>query len=251
GRDDLGHEELGRVREADDARRVERRGDLTGDDRAVALRVDARAAADEALRLRNLVLQVGQRAVDARVDDGDLDRVGHRRRGPRVERVVHAEIPLLAVVRVRRRECRSRRGPDEGSRHGAEHRNPQPVHYPTVALRTRIRTDPAASVAVASRYWVVTFGLTATWNVPVATALMRCHGPPLPRFCRTTPRTPRTTPWSVTLVPAAILGFGDGGWSERTPTLNHVERSPSAAAAFAPVTDDTRATPPESELSLR
>jgi hypothetical protein len=67
------------------------------------------------------------------------------------------------------------------------------------------------SFALVSRYWVVTFGLTAKEKLPGTSDLSSCQGPPLLRFCTTTPRTPRTTPLSVTLVPGTTFGFGDGG----------------------------------------
>src|SRR6185437_5206358 len=127
-------------------------------------------------------------------------------------------------------------------------------HYFKVAALTRIRTGAAASSAVASRYCVVTLGLTATWKAPVAAAGVserNCfHGPPPLRSCTTTPRRPRTTPLSLTLTPGAIAGFGAGGCSERTPMLNQVERRPNADATAAPAALDVRCVPRCSEVSL-
>src|SRR5262249_12586823 len=241
GCDDLRHEELRRVGEADDAGRVESAGDLPCDDRAVSLAVEAAAAADEALGLGDLMtLEVRQPAVDARVDDRDLHGIEVRRRRPRVERVVLAQIPLLVVVRVGRRKRSSGGRRNECRRHDAGQRDPQLLHYPTLAAWTRIRTGAAASFRVANRYCVVTFGLTAKWKAPVLAAgtiaLSRFHCVPLLRFCTTTPRTPRTTPCNTTRVLGATAGFGDGSCSERTPTLNHVERSPRADATVVPLT---------------
>src|SRR4029077_20732430 len=150
----------------------------------------------------------------------------------------------------RERNRPSRGGSEEASRHSAEHRNSQPFHYPKVASWTRIRTGAAAACARASCYCVLTFGWTAKWKAPGTTALSRCHGLPLLRFCTTTPRTPRTTPLSMTLVPATTFGFGTGAWSERTPTLNHVDRSASADAVVAPETEDACCVPPESDMTL-
>src|SRR6266511_4243801 len=76
------------------------------------------------------------------------------------------------------------------------------------------------------------------------------HGPPATDFCTTTPLTPRTTPVSVTLVPEWTAGFGEGGCSERTPTLNHVERRPSADATVAPRRVAASCEPRESDATL-
>src|SRR5262249_25950310 len=203
--------------------------DLAGDDRAVALVVHAPAAAHEAPRLRDLPPQIRQRAVDARVDDRDLHGCEVRRRcRPGVERVVLAQVPLFFEVRVRRRERRSGGSRNERRRHDAWQRDPQLHDYPTLAVWTRIRTDAAASAAVANRYWVVTFGLTAKWKAPVSAAgtidRRRFHCVPLLRFCTTTPRMPPTPPRSMTRVPGAPRGFGDGGLSERPPTVDPVPR---------------------------
>ncbi len=142
--DHLGHEQLGRVGDTDDTCRVQGPGDLTGDDRAVPLVVVACATADEALRLGDLILEIGQRAVDAGVDDRDLHGVERRGRVPGVERVVPTEVPLLVVVGVRRREGCSRGGRDQRSPYRADQRDPQLVHYLTVApvrgsARARLR----------------------------------------------------------------------------------------------------------------
>ncbi len=113
--DHLGHEQLGLVRDTDDTCRVQGPGDLAGDDRAVPLVVIACVTADEALRLGDLILEIGQRAVDAGVDDRDLHGVERRGLVPGVERVVATEVPLLRVVRVLRREGCSRGGRDQRS----------------------------------------------------------------------------------------------------------------------------------------
>src|SRR5262249_39653984 len=76
------------------------------------------------------------------------------------------------------------------------------------------------------------------------------HVPPTLRSCRTTPRRPRTTPLSRTRVPEATGTLGVGGWRERTPTLNHVERSASADADLLPETDVARCSPRETALIL-
>src|SRR5581483_1127677 len=82
--------------------------------RPVAFGVGARVAADEAAGGDDASREVGQRAVDAGVDDGDLDGLEvRRRRRPRVERMVVGEIPLLRGERVGRRERGGRRRGDE------------------------------------------------------------------------------------------------------------------------------------------
>ena len=73
--DDLCDEELRGVGDADDPLRVEVRGDLAGDEGAVPFGVDARVAADEAANVEDAALEVRERAVDAGVDDRDLDRL--------------------------------------------------------------------------------------------------------------------------------------------------------------------------------
>ena len=104
---------------------------------------------------------------------------------------------------------------------------------------------------VASRYLVVTFGLTEKWKAPAVAIVRNCfHGVPAAELCTTTPRTPRTRPVNVTLLPAATAGFGEGGRSERTPTLNHVERRPSADLMADPPTVAVSCEPRESEVTL-
>src|SRR5262249_51928039 len=155
---------------------------------------------NEALHLGDLSLEVGQRAVDTRIDDRDLHRVEQRGRVPGVERGVLAEVPLLRVVRIRRRERRSRGGRHEGSDHRAEQREAQLLHYFTVAACARIRTGAAASFALVSRYLVVTCGLTENWKAPVVEMdRKRVQGVPAVDRWMTTPWTPRTTPLNVTV----------------------------------------------------
>src|SRR5215831_9987339 len=116
---------------------------------------------------------------------------------------------------------------------------------------TRIRRDPDASFAVASLYLVVTLGLTEKWKAPTFAIDRNCRqGAPVVDLCTTTPWMPRTTPVSVTLVPGAIAGFGEGGCSERTATLNHAERRPSADATEAPPTEAVSCELPESDVTL-
>src|SRR5438067_152948 len=76
------------------------------------------------------------------------------------------------------------------------------------------------------------------------------HRPPATDCCTTTPLTPRTSPLSVTLVPQWTAGFAAGGCSERTPTLNHVERRPSADATVAPRRVAVSCEPRESDVTL-
>src|SRR5579862_5390831 len=115
---------------------------------------------------------------------------------------------------------------------------------------TRIRTGAAASLLVASRYSVVTFGLIEKWKAPVVRITRSCfHGPPALDLCTTAPRTPRTTPLNLTLVPGAIAGLGDGGTSDRTPMLNHDDRRASAPAAVAPPTPAVSWAPRESDVT--
>ena len=71
----------------------------------MTLRVDAGVAADEAALVGDASLEVRERAIDARVHDCDFHRGERRRRvGPRVERVVVLEVPLLRRERIGRRE---------------------------------------------------------------------------------------------------------------------------------------------------
>ena len=89
GGDDLGHEQLGRVGEADDAglssgRRRSRRRRSCRAPGCPCRRCRRRSSSTSAI----WSVEVGQRAVDAGVDDRDLHRGERRRRGPRVERVV-------------------------------------------------------------------------------------------------------------------------------------------------------------------
>src|SRR5262249_7069568 len=157
----------------------------------------------------------------------------------------------LRVVRVRGRERSGRGRHDERGDHRAEQRDPQPFHYLKVAGSMRIRTGAAASSGVASRYCVVTFGLTLNWNAPVVVIDRNCvHVVPSVDFCTTAAPTPRTTPESVTRVRGFTTGFGDGGCSERTPTLNHVERRPSADRTVSPPTVSVSCSPRESEVTL-
>src|SRR4029079_17001804 len=115
----------------------------------------------------------------------------------------------------------------------------------------RIRTDAAASLVVASRYLVVTFGLTEKWKAPVVAIVRNCvHGAPAGELSTTTPRTPRTRPVNVTLVPGATARFGEGGRSERTPTLNQVERRPSAELIADPPAVAVSCEPCESDVTL-
>src|SRR6478736_1579065 len=97
-----------------------------------------------------------------------------------------------------------------------------------------MRSQAAAYPVVASRYCVVTVGVTSMLIAPVfgsaVTGARSVHASPAIRACRTTFFTPRTTPARVTTVPGLTMTFGDGAWSERTPTLNHVERRLSADA---------------------
>ena len=122
---DLGDQQLRRVRDADDAFAVEVPGDLARDERPVALGVDARVAADEALLVDDPSLEVRQRAVDARVDDRDLHRCERRRGlGPEVEGVIVLEVPLLRRERIGRRERSGRRRRCEGRDREDEHDAP-------------------------------------------------------------------------------------------------------------------------------
>src|SRR6185312_8355462 len=115
----------------------------------------------------------------------------------------------------------------------------------------RIRTDAAASLVVASRYLVVALGLTEKWKPPVVAIVRNCfHGAPAGELCTTTPRTPRTKPVNVTLVPGATAGFGEGGRSERTPTLNQVERRPSADLIADPPAVAASCEPCERDVTL-
>src|SRR5579871_1790053 len=90
-------------------------------------------------------------------------------------------------------------------------------------------------------------GVTSTLIAPVAgsgvTGPTSAHEPPDGLACRTTFVTPRTVPVRVTSVPAATATFGEGGSSESTPTLNHVERRLSAPATVPPVTTESDGLP--------
>ncbi len=99
---DLGDEELGGGRHACDPDRVvDARGDQPGDEGAVALLVDAGGAADEALRVGDLALELGVRRVDARVDDRNAhgrQRRQQHRGFPEVEGAVGRQVPLLQRI---------------------------------------------------------------------------------------------------------------------------------------------------------
>ena len=101
--DHLRDEQLGRRGHPGDPGGVVHRGrDQPGHERAVSFEVDHRRAADETLRLDDLVRELGMgRDVDTRVDDGDPDRLQILRRGiPVVERPCSTEVPLLDGQRV-------------------------------------------------------------------------------------------------------------------------------------------------------
>ena len=101
---DLRDDELGRGREPRDPDVVvELRGDDPRDDRPVAAAV-LRAAADEALRHRDVPGEIRMAEVDARVDHGDADRRERRRCLPRVVGAVGERVPLPRRERVRRDE---------------------------------------------------------------------------------------------------------------------------------------------------
>ena len=88
-------------------------------------------------------------------------------------------------------------------------------------------------------------------RAPAAGIVRNCfHGAPAVDLCTTAPRLPRTTPLNVTFVPGATRGFGDGGCSESTPTLNHVERRPSADAAVEPPMPAVSFAPRETDVTL-
>ena len=110
GRHDLRHEQLGRRRQAGDADAVVRlRGDQPGDEGSVALLVDGRRAADEALRLEDPAGQIGVAAVDARVDHRHERRRERRLGVPGVVRPVLRQVPLPRGERVVRHVRGSRR----------------------------------------------------------------------------------------------------------------------------------------------
>ena len=101
GGDDLRHEQLRVEREAGHPELVERvRRDLAGDERAVALLVRVRRAADEALGRGHPAGELRMRAVDARVDHRDLDGRERRRGRPERPGVVGLEVPLLRRERL-------------------------------------------------------------------------------------------------------------------------------------------------------
>src|SRR5205823_4917786 len=102
---------------------------------------------------------------------------------------------------------------------------------------TATRAAAAATVPVARRYWVVTVGLTATLTAPSFAALRPATSAQVPpvRCWSSTGRTPRATP--VRRVVDPYVTGPEGGFSDRTPTVNHVERKPSMLFSFAPATE--------------
>ncbi len=134
--DDLRDDQLRGVRHADGPGRVHVRDDLSGDEGAVAVGVRRRAAADEAARVGDPAGEVGERRIDAGVDDRHLHRCERRRRGrPGVERVVGGEIPLLRRERICRREGSGRRRGDECHGDGDEG---EPFHQPVTVNATEV-----------------------------------------------------------------------------------------------------------------
>ena len=141
--DDLGDQELGRERDARDALAVVGRGgDLPGDERSVPLLVGEGASADEALRERDPARELRMAAVDAGVDDRDLDAGArqHGQRRPRVERLVLGEIPLLRRQRIVRREgCSAgRRRADSGHHEGERGERDRRPRQPFTTSSTRV-----------------------------------------------------------------------------------------------------------------
>src|SRR5262249_53963233 len=98
---------------------------------------------------------------------------------------------------------------------------------------TDTRAAAAATLPVASRYCVVAVGLTATVIDPSLAAFSpatSCQVPP-DRCCSWTGRPPRATPVSRAVEPY-VTGVV-GALSDRTPTVNHVERRPRTLLSFA------------------
>ncbi len=65
--------------------------------------VDASGAPDEALRVEDLLGEIGMACVDTRVDDRDRNALERRKRDPRCIEPAVREIPLLRDERIRRR----------------------------------------------------------------------------------------------------------------------------------------------------
>ena len=101
------------------------------------------------------------------------------------------------------------------------------------SARARLRHS-----AVASRYCVVDPRLDGeVEGAGGARSTRSCfHGVPALDLCTTAPRTPRTTPLNVTLVPGATAGFGDGGCEREDADAEPRRPEASAAAAVAPPT---------------
>ena len=105
---------------------VDRRCDLSGHERPVALLVGERAAADPAARLPDVLpRELRMAAVEAGVYDRDADGVDDGQlRAERVERVILPEVVLVRHEWIRRREARAdregvrRRRQHERERHG-------------------------------------------------------------------------------------------------------------------------------------
>ena len=143
---DLGDQEVGRKADARDALAVvERRSDLAGDERAVAVRVALPVAGDEAAAVDDLVLELRVNGIDAGVQDGYAHGLERRELRPRVERVDPAQVPLAGSERVVRREREPPRGAlalDPGDAvHGSERACVTRPH------RERERSDPGHRMA--------------------------------------------------------------------------------------------------------
>src|SRR5207237_7407333 len=99
--------------------------------------------------------------------------------------------------------------------------------YRRTSGATGTQTAAAATLPLASRYWVVVAGLIARLTAPLFVAGTRatsCH-PVVDRCCSETSSIPRAMPESRAEEPYTTGPVGAA--SERTPTLNHVERRPS------------------------
>src|SRR5918992_1505147 len=92
---------------------------------------------------------------------------------------------------------------------------------------TGTRTGAASTFPLARRYCVVTVGFTTTLIAPVLSALTAptSRHPLSFRCCRTAWVRPRATPLRRAREPYTTVRAG--GLSDRTPTLNQVERNPS------------------------
>src|SRR6185437_13582185 len=104
---------------------------------------------------------------------------------------------------------------------------------------TRTRTYPTAAAGVARRKSVVIVGASGSSTDPSAAAVTgptSCQEPPATRCSSETPVTPRTQPFSVTLLPYAI-GEGVGCCSASEETSNQVERRPIAPRSLVPATE--------------